>query len=207
MAERQPSENEERARQEEGLQSPREDARHGTLNIGTGLGGGLAPVLPTDVDGQHPDSDWLASSDDNTQMPNWIAAEEVEPGLERLESEREPLRVDSDTHLVSVFGEDLGRIEEVYGYAPSNDPAWAAIRDGDRKIPVPLMSAQLEDDGLHVPYPKNLIESAPPLPERELSVADEMAIYSHYNERRILPAPDSYTQDSERTLHIIQAAA
>jgi hypothetical protein len=34
-----------------------------------------------------------------------------------------------------------------------------------------------------------------------------MALYSHYNERRILPAADGYTQDQERTLHRLSHAA
>jgi len=177
-----------------------------SVDVGTGLGGGLAPVLPTDLDGQHPDSDWLATSRETAQLPNWIAAEEVEPGRERLEPQRGRLQLSHDTHLVSVFGEDLGRIEEVYGYAPSNDPAWAAVKEGDRKVMVPVMSGQMEDDGLHVPYPKNLIESAPELPEG-FSIDEEMALYRHYNERRILPAADGYTQDSDRTLRPFNIAA
>ena len=176
------------------------------VDIGTGLGGGLAPVLPTDIDGHHPDREWLASSDKDTAVPNWTQSARLDPGLQRGEAVREPLRLAPDTHIVAVFGEDLGEIEEIYGYPPANDPAWAAIKDGDRKILVPLMSGQLDEDGLHVPYPKELIESAPDLPEQGLSVADEMMLYSHYNERRILPAADGETQEQERTLQVVSAA-
>jgi len=169
------------------------------VDIGTGFGGGVAPVLPTDID---PAAGAVGSSGERTQAPNWTR-EAPEAGRE----EREPLRLAPDTHLLSVFGEDLGRIEELYGYAPSTEPQWAAIRDGDRKVLVPVMSAQLEDDGLHVPYPKELIESAPALPDHELTLTDEMAFYSHYNERRILPSVEGFTHNEERTLHVIRDAA
>ncbi|MGE0688668.1 MAG: PRC-barrel domain-containing protein [Dehalococcoidia bacterium] len=176
-----------------------------SIDIGPGLGGGLAPVLPTDLDGQHPDSHWMTTSDERTDEPNW-AREEIKPGLETMEPQREPITVSHDTHIVTVFGEDLGRVEEVYGYAPTNEPAWAAIKEGDRKVLVPVMSAQMDDDGLRVPYPKNIIETAPELPER-FSLAQEMALYSHYNERRILPAASGDEQEHQRTLHLLSRAA
>jgi hypothetical protein len=34
-----------------------------------------------------------------------------------------------------------------------------------------------------------------------------MALYSHYNERRILPAASGYEQDHDRTLHLVSRAA
>jgi len=175
-----------------------------SIDVGPALGGGLAPVLPTDLDGENPDSDWLATSRQDTSVPNWTAHEEIEPGLPRMEGSHEPLKLSKDTHIVSVFGEDIGRVEAVYGYAPTNEPAWAAVKEGDRHLMIPLMSGQLEDDGLHVPYPKNLIESAPPLGE---GLQSEMALYTHYNERRILPAADGDSEGSERTMHSVTIAA
>lgn len=175
-----------------------------SIDVGTGMGAGVAPVLPTDVDGHSPDSRWMAHTDKEVVEPNWAHQEEIEPGLQRTERQREPLRVSRDTHIVSVFGEDIGKVEALYGYAPTNEPAWAEVKEGDRHIMVPVMSAQMEDDGLHVPYPKNLIESAPPLGE---GLQGEMALYTHYNERRILPAADGYTDTDERTLHPVSIAA
>jgi hypothetical protein len=177
------------------------------IDIGTGLGGGLAPVLPTDIDGAHPDREWLPSSGQDTALPNWTRVDEIEPGLDRMDEPGEPLKVSHDTHIVAVFGEDVGKIEEIYGYAPSNEPAWASVRDGSRKIMVPLMSGQVDEDGVHVPYPKELIHAAPPLPEHELSVADEMMLYSHYNERRILPPAAGDPNEHERTMHVVSRAA
>jgi hypothetical protein len=190
---------EERAREEIGR------IERESIDIGPGLGAGLSPVLPTDVDGDNPDTTWLASSEEDTVTPNW-AHEEIQPGLERMEANKEPLNLSHDTHIITVFGENLGRVEEVYGYAPTNDPSWAAVKEGDHKVLVPVMSGQMEDDGLHVPYPKNLIESAPQVPER-FSLAEEMALYAHYNERRILPAASGDAQDSGRTLHLLSRAA
>jgi hypothetical protein len=174
-----------------------------SIDVGTGLGAGVSPVLPTDVDGHSPDSRWMSSTDEEVLEPNW-AHEEVQPGLARMEPSHEPLKVSKDTHIVSVYGEDLGRIEAVYGYAPTNEPAWASIKDGDRHIMVPVMSAQVEDDDLRVPYPKALIEAAPPLGD---GLHDEMALYTHYNERRILPAVEGDMQDRGRTMHPVSIAA
>jgi hypothetical protein len=197
----------ERDRPNEGRPEPHDKGlQHDEIDVGTGLGGGVAPVLPTDIDGENPDSEWLASSDKDTAVPNWTAAEEVSPGLERMDQPGEPLRLGKDTHIVTVFGEDLGKIETVYGYSPSTGPQWASIKDGDHSVLVPLMSGQLEDDGIHVPYPKNLIESAPAMPDHDLTLQEEMAMYAHYNERRILPAAEGDTQDN-RTLRVLSQAA
>jgi hypothetical protein len=174
------------------------------IDVGTGLGAGVSPVLPTDVDGHSPDSRWMSSTDEEVAEPNWAHQEEIEPGPASMEPSRQPLKLTKDTHIVSVFGEDIGRVEAVYGYAPTNEPAWAAVKEGDRHLMVPVMSAQPEDDGLRVPYPKTLIEASPPLGH---SLEEEMALYSHYNERRILPAVDGDAQDSERTLHPVSIAA
>jgi hypothetical protein len=197
--------NEERIR-EEGEDRDRPGLTHDNLDIGTGLGGGVAPVLPTDIDGQNPDSDWAATTDQDMAMPNWTKADELEPGLARMEPQREPLNLPRDTHIVTVFGEDMGPIKEVYGYTPSSDPHWVAIKEGDRRVLVPVMSGQLDDDGLHVPYPKDLIQTSPELPEN-FSLADEMSLYAHYNERRILPAVDGYTQEKERIMRPLRNAA
>jgi hypothetical protein len=175
-----------------------------SVDIGTGMGAGLSPVLPTDVDGHHPDSRWSSASREDIAEPNWAHHEEIEPGLPRMEPEHEPLKVTRNTHIVSIFGEDIGKVEAVYGYAPTNEPAWAEVKEGDRHIMVPVMSAHVEDDGLHVPYPKTLIESAPPLGD---DLRSEMALYNHYNERRILPAADGYTETRGRTLRPVSIAA
>jgi hypothetical protein len=96
----------------------------------------------------------MSTTNEEVAEPNWAHAEEVEPGLQRLDAQHEPLKLSKDTHIVSVFGEDIGRIEGVYGYAPTNEPVWASVKEGDRHLMVPVMSGQMEDDGLHVPYPK-----------------------------------------------------
>ena len=69
------------------------------------------------------------------------------------------------------------------------------------------MSGQLDDDGLHVPYPKELIESAPALPGASCRSPMRCMLYSHYNERRILPAVDGDAQEHERTMHVVSRAA
>ena len=40
-----------------------------------------------------------------------------------------------------------------------------------------------------------------------VALAQEMALYSHYNERRILPADAGDAQENERTLHVLSRAA
>lgn len=167
-----------------------------SVDVGTGLGGGLAPVLPTDVDGQNPDTDWLAASKQDTTLPNWTAGEELEAGLDRVDPVRAPLQVSHDTHIVTVFGDDLGEIEEVYGYEAS-DPQWASVKEGNRLVMVPLMSANPDEDGIKVPYPRSVIADAPEYPsDSAISLTEEMQLYAYYNERRMLP-PGA---DSEQTL-------
>lgn len=164
------------------------------LGAGGGTGGINAPVIDTDVDGINRDPEADRDPTQEAVERNWVAAEQLPPGLETAEPEREPLHLTRNTHLVTAFDEDLGDIEEVYGYEPG-DPRWAAVKAGDRKVMVPVMSGSIDGDALHVPYPKHLIESAPEYPE-QISLAHEMALYSHYNERRMLPSG----ADSDSTL-------
>jgi len=170
-----------------------EQFKRDNADVGTGLGGGSAPVLGSDVDGATPDGDWLASSSHDAPAPNW--AQEQQPLEAAGNGHHAGLAFPRDTHLLSVSGDDLGEIECVYGYE-QGEACWASVESGGRHVMVPLISANLDDDGLHVPYPKDLVDSAPEYPEGGMSLHDEMGIYAHYNERRMLPAGS----DSERTL-------
>lgn len=175
------------------------------VDVGMGMGGGLAPVLPTDLDGANPDSAWLAGSKDVVAEPNWTEAPPLDPNLQRMDEGREPLTLPRDTHIVTVFGDDLGELEAVYGYSPGDAPAWGAIEAGGRKVMIPLLSGMMEENEFHVPYTKELVETAPEAPASgEFTVDEEMRYYTHYNERRILPPSDGYVE--ERHLHIVAAA-
>jgi hypothetical protein len=108
-------------------------------------------------------------------------------------------------HLQSVSGDDLGTVEAIYGYPPSTEPQWASVRDGDRYIFVPLLSASVTEDGLHVPYTKDQVKSSPEMTGNDLTLDDEMALYSHYNERRIMPA-ETFNQEHQH-LQMLRRAA
>jgi hypothetical protein len=108
-------------------------------------------------------------------------------------------------HLQSVSGDDLGPVEAIYGYPPSVEPQWASVKDGDHHIFVPLVSASITEDGLHVPYTKDQVKSSPEITGTELTLDDEMALYSHYNERRIMPA-GAFNQEHQH-LQMLRRAA
>ena len=152
------------------------------------------PTLP--VEGVSDDP----SADSAEKGPAWVGGEH--PPIE-VESST-PATIAEGVRLYSPSGDELGSIASVYGYPPSREPRWASVLVDDRQVLVPLVSANATDDGLRVPYTRDQVESAPAMSSNELTLDDEMALYTHYNERRILP-PESFKE--EQHLQVISRAA
>jgi stress response protein YsnF len=86
--------------------------------------------------------------------------------------------------IIGVDGEKLGTVAGVYFDNDTDQPEWVAVRSGlfglDESL-VPLATAKLRGDELHIPFDKEQLRSAPHHePGRELSPQDEIDLFRHY---------------------------
>ena len=80
-------------------------------------------------------------------------------------------------------GEKIGSVEEIFYDNDSGQPKWIGIGTGflgGKRVLVPLESAQLDDDGLRVPYEKSLVKDSPDIDSDEISEQTEQELYAYY---------------------------
>ena len=88
----------------------------------------------------------------------------------------------------SVHGSDgqrIGEVGQVYLDDETGKPEWATVRTGlfgTKESFVPVSKAQTTDDGLRVPYDKDLVKGAPRVDadQGHLSMEEEAELYRHY---------------------------
>lgn len=80
-------------------------------------------------------------------------------------------------------GEKIGTVEEIFYDADSTRPEWIGIGTGffgTKRVLVPLQSAQVTEDGVSVPYSKDLVKDSPDIESDEISEETEQELYTHY---------------------------
>src|SRR4051794_17230549 len=86
--------------------------------------------------------------------------------------------VDSD-------GDKIGKVEEIYLDAESNEPEWALVNTGlfgTKRSFVPLRTAPPWGDGIAVGSEKDTVKNAPKVdPDGRLSRQEEAELYRHYS--------------------------
>jgi sporulation protein YlmC with PRC-barrel domain len=96
--------------------------------------------------------------------------------------------------LVGRDGDKIGRIEEIYLDAESNEPEWALVTTGlfgTKQTFVPLSEASESDDTLVVPFDKATVKDAPKVDaDGQLSEREEAELYRYYGMDYGSPADD-----------------
>jgi hypothetical protein len=100
-----------------------------------------------------------------------------------------PISHDVDTWdgetLLTNAGEKIGQIDGIYLDGDTDEPAWLAVKTGmlgSAVSLVPVQGATPANDGVAVPYDKELIKGAPTFkPDDEISGEDSRALYAHYS--------------------------
>lgn len=86
--------------------------------------------------------------------------------------------------LVDSDGSTIGKIEEVYLDAETNEPEWALVHTGlfgTKRTFVPLHDATETDGRLQVPVDKGTVKDAPGIEANgQLSEREEAELYRHY---------------------------
>jgi len=86
--------------------------------------------------------------------------------------------------MVGSGGDKIGKIEEIYLDAETEQPEWALVHTGlfgSASSFVPIANATTRDGDVQVPFEKAQVKDAPKLdPDGQLSQHDESALYAHY---------------------------
>lgn len=88
-----------------------------------------------------------------------------------------------DAPVYDVEGDKIGAVEEIFYDTNTGAPQWIGIGTGffsTKRVLVPLEAAQLTDDGLSVPYPKDLVKDSPDIDSDEISPETEQELYAYY---------------------------
>jgi len=89
-----------------------------------------------------------------------------------------------DRNMVDADGEKIGKIEEIYLDAETDEPEWAVVTTGlfgTKQTFVPLGEASSTSDGVRVPFDKATVKDAPKIdPDGRLSQDGERELYRHY---------------------------
>ena len=87
--------------------------------------------------------------------------------------------------LYDSSGDKIGKIEEIYLDAESNEPEWALVNTGlfgTKRSFVPLRNASPSGDGVTVGFDKDTVKNAPKVdPDGRLSREEEAELYRHYS--------------------------
>ena len=86
--------------------------------------------------------------------------------------------------LIDGAGGKVGRIEEIYLDAETNEPEWALVHTGlfgTKRSFVPLHDVSEAEGGLAVPFDKDAVKDAPGVePNGQLTRREEAELYEHY---------------------------
>ncbi len=101
-------------------------------------------------------------------------------------------------------GDKIGKIEEIYLDAETDQPEWALVHTGlfgTKRTFVPVNEATERDGHLSVPFEKATVKDAPGVEANgQLSQREESELYRHYgrdyNEMRVDPAGTGAGDDS-----------
>ena len=88
--------------------------------------------------------------------------------------------------VYDVDGDKIGAVDEIFYDTGTGQPEWIGIGTGffgTKRVLVPLESAEFRDDGLRVPYSKDMIEDSPDVDGDEISDRTEQELYSYYQLR------------------------
>jgi uncharacterized protein (TIGR02271 family) len=86
--------------------------------------------------------------------------------------------------MVDADGDKIGKIEEIYLDAETNEPEWAVVTTGlfgSKQTFVPIGDANASGGSIRVPFEKATVKDAPKVdPDGRLSQEDERTLYAHY---------------------------
>src|SRR3954462_2673436 len=87
--------------------------------------------------------------------------------------------------MLDADGDKIGKIEEIYLDAETNEPEWALVSTGlfgSKQSFVPVGEASPSGDGIRVSFDKATVKDAPKIdPDARLSQEEESELYRYYD--------------------------
>lgn len=85
--------------------------------------------------------------------------------------------------VYDTSGDQIGKVEEVFADVDSQRPEWIGLGTGflgTKRVLVPVEGAQLQDDGLAVPYEKDHVKGSPDIDDDHIGPETERELYAYY---------------------------
>jgi len=85
--------------------------------------------------------------------------------------------------VLDSTGDQIGKVEEIFYDADGGHPEWIGLGTGflgTKRVLVPVQSAQVQGDGIQVPFEKDHVKGAPDIDEDEISEETERELYAYY---------------------------
>lgn len=80
-------------------------------------------------------------------------------------------------------GEQIGKVEEIFVDVDSRQPEWIGLGTGflgTKRVLVPVQGAELQSDGVSVPYAKDHVKGSPDLDGDQITPETEHDLYAYY---------------------------
>jgi uncharacterized protein (TIGR02271 family) len=87
--------------------------------------------------------------------------------------------------VYDTAGKKIGKVEEIFYDDESNEPEWIGLGAGmfgTKRVLVPVRGARIANDGVAVPYTKDVVKDAPDVESDEISLKTERELYEYYYE-------------------------
>jgi uncharacterized protein (TIGR02271 family) len=81
------------------------------------------------------------------------------------------------------MGDQIGKVDEVFVDVQSQEPEWIGLGTGffgTKRVLVPVEGAQLQGEGVSVPYAKEHVKGAPDIDDDQVSPETERDLYAYY---------------------------
>ena len=110
----------------------------------------------------------------------------IDPKEATMATTEQDIRNWRGQNLIDASGDKIGKIEEIYLDAESEQPEWALVTTGmfgmkQSFVPIQDATAGENGDGIRVPFEKATVKDAPKIdPDGTLSPQEENELYRHY---------------------------
>jgi uncharacterized protein (TIGR02271 family) len=85
--------------------------------------------------------------------------------------------------VLDSTGDQIGKVEEIFYDVDGDRPEWIGLGTGflgTKRVLVPVQSAQVQGDGIQVPFEKDHVKGAPDIDDEEISEETERELYAYY---------------------------
>jgi uncharacterized protein (TIGR02271 family) len=85
--------------------------------------------------------------------------------------------------VLDSTGDQIGKVEDIFYDADGGHPEWIGLGTGflgTKRVLVPVQSAQVQGDGIQVPFEKDHVKGAPDIDEDEIDEQTERELYAYY---------------------------